>query len=818
VKAIMIRGAATPSNQKRFFRSCLLASVNILSARPFSVPVKSNTRVLFPLFGSVSSQVGSSTIFGLTTSGVASAPAQAKSFVSTTCLAQSASTETMCKSDGTNADAAAATTNGDGCSNNNPLLTSWTEQPFLMPPFHVIAPSHYEPAFQVTMEAHLQDLHDIVNNEETPTFDNVIVVYDRAGRDMGRVEDVFYNMCSSLNTPDLQEVETAMSPILSRHGSAVYTLPGLFEKINSVYEQVQADKDKYTPQQVRLVERIHLDFKREGAHFSTEDKAEYAEIKVKLATLSTQFAQNVLKDEETTDIPLYEESDMDGCPDSLKDSAREAAKERGDGGNTTDDKQTVFVITLSRSMAEPFLTTANRRELRQQVFDKFTQRGELSEERNNLPLATEILRLRKSQAELHGYASFAEYQTMDTMAKNPKNVMNLLEEVWHKAKEAANRDRAALEELAASMGDDLGSEGLQPWDWRYYAEKYREKYYNLDESELRPYFSLEKMTEAAFYVSNQLYGLKYTPRPKDGSSLYHEDVDFYEVHDKNDKLVSIFLHDNYARKFKSSGAWMSEYRTQTKNLPSDADQVEAIPIVSNNNNFAKGSPSTLLSFDDAVTLFHEFGHAHHGMLSDANYETLASTNVLGDFVELPSQLMEHWLSTPEVLKKFARHYETDEPIPDALLEKLFRAQKFDQAFQSIEYTSCALMDMSLHQLESDKLDDPNFDLGAFEKEELERLGMPKGIVMRHRPAHFLHLFAGSDYASGYYFYLWAEVLDADAFAAFKETGNVFDPSTAEKVRKYIYSAGNTVAPDELFRQFRGRDPDIKFMLEKKGLA
>eukprot|EP00979_Chaetoceros_neogracilis_P010882 scaffold2612_cov267-Chaetoceros_neogracile.AAC.75 len=426
-----------------------------------------------------------------------------------------------------------------------------------------------------------------------------------------------------------------------------------------------------------------------------------------------------------------------------------------------------------------------------------------------------MLKLRKRQAEMHGCSSFAEYQCKDLMAKKPENVMNLLENVWERAKVSANKEREALEEYCKEIGDDLGEEGVEPWDWRYYAEKVRIAKYDFDESLLKPYLSLEKVTEAVMAVSNKLFGLQYTKR--DDISSYHPDVDTYEVRetvDGTDKLVAVFIHDNFARKAKSSGAWMSEYRGQSKNLEEGADIIEGIPIISNNNNFAKGSGPTLLSFDDATTLFHEFGHGTHGMLSDATYGRLAGTNVLTDFVELPSQLMEHWLEQPEVLKEYARHYETNEPVPDEMLAKLKAAKSFNQGFETIEYTSCALLDMALHQVEN--YDD--FDIAKFEKEELERLGMPKGIIMRHRPAHFQHLFASSHYAAGYYVYLWAEVLDADVFAAFKETGNIFDEVTAKRCRKYIYSSGNTVAPDELFRLFRGREPEIQYMLEKKGLA
>jgi peptidyl-dipeptidase Dcp len=694
----------------------------------------------------------------------------------------------------------------DSKSESNPLLKEWTNQPFLLPPFKEITPSHFPPAFEAAMKAHLDDLNAIIDNTGEATFENTIAAYDRAGALLSKVSSVFSNYCSSLNTDELKTVQTEMVPILSRHSSKTYTLPGLFEKIQTVHDK--RHELGLNSEQIRLVERFHLDFSRQGAAFTQEEKEEYANIKAKLASLQTEFAQNVMKDEESFEIVLKKE-DMEGCPDSLIEAAKQAAVERNKG----DDE---YVITLSRSLVEPFLTYSSRRDLREKAWREWSRRGELSEDRKNLPIALEILKLRKRQAEMHGCKTFAEYQCKDLMAKTPENVMELLENVWERAKVSANKEREALEAYCKDIGDDLGENGtIEAWDWRYYAEKVRIAKYDFDESALKPYLSLEKITDAVFAVSNNLFGLKYVKR--DDIESYHPDVDTYEVRetmeDGTDKLIAVFIHDNFARKAKSSGAWMSEYRGQTKNL-GDAVEMEGIPIISNNNNFAKSGGPTLLSFDDANTLFHEFGHGTHGMLSDATYGRLAGTNVLTDFVELPSQLMEHWLEQPEVLKKYARHYETNEPIPDEMLEKLKAAKSFNQGFETIEYTSCALLDMALHQLN----DYDDFDISKFEEKELERLGMPKGIIMRHRPAHFQHLFASSHYAAGYYVYLWAEVLDADVFAAFKESGDIFDAETAAKCRKYIYSSGNTAPPDELFRLFRGRDPEIKFMLEKKGLV
>ena len=638
----------------------------------------------------------------------------------------------------------------------NPLLESWATQPFSMPPFARIETTHYKPALEQGMKDHLHDLKSIIDSADAPSFENVVAAYDRAGSTLENVGGVFGNMCSSLNTEDLQAVQKEMSPILSRHHSTTYTLPGLFDKISSVHGE--RNSLNLTSEQIRLVERIHLDFTRAGALFDDAAQKDTADIKAQLASLTTEFMQNVLKDEETYELILKKE-DLTGCPDSLMEAAKNAAEER----SKTNDE---YVITLSRSLVEPFLTFSDRRDLRETAFKAWTTRGEMHPDRDNLAIAKKMLQLRQHLAKLHGYSNFAQYQCVDRMAKTPEAVIELLENVWSKAKVSADKEREALEEFLKESGDELEG-GIQAWDWRYYAEKVRQAKYDFDESLLKPYLSLESVTKAVFEVSNKLFGLKYISRPD--IETYHEDVNTYEVRDKDDKLVAVFLHDNYARPFKSGGAWMSEYRSQTKNLIDGDSEFEGIPIVSNNNNFAKGA-NTLLSFDDARTLFHEMvsaaglifdirsslqlltkfiaqGHGHHGMLSDCTYARLASTNVLTDFVELPSQLMEHWLEQPEVLKEYARHYETSEPVPQELLDKLNAAKSFNQGFDTIEYTACALLDMLLHQV--DEYGD-DFDISKFEKEQLDRLGMPQGIVMRHRPAHFSHLFASNHYAAGYY--------------------------------------------------------------------
>jgi len=691
----------------------------------------------------------------------------------------------------------------DAVCGSNPLLQDWAKtEPFGMPPFNKIKSEHFKPAFEATMQAHLQDLASIVENAEAPSFENVCAAFDRSGSELDKVSMVFSNLCSSLNTEDLQKVQVEMAPLIAGHTSKIYTFPGLFEKLDRVKS---SGMDGLTPEQCQLVERLHLDFVREGARFSEEDKKKYAEITAKLATLCTEFQQNVLADESSYTIPL-QRSDLDGCPEELVDAAQEAAKAAGKEG---------YVMTLSRSLVEPFLTFAEKREMREKAWRAWTRRGELDAGRDNKRIAEEILKLRQQQAGMHGHATYSHYACDDMMAKTPERVMELLTQVWDKAKVSANKEREALEEYVKSMEPEKSDVSIEPWDWRYYAEKVRQAKYDFDESELKPYLSLEAVTAAAFEVSSKLFGLKYVERPD--IQTYHPDVKTYEVREASadggdDKLVAIFIHDNMARPFKASGAWMSEYRGQKKNLGAGEDPVNSLPIISNNNNFAKGQP-TLLSFDDATTLFHEFGHAHHGMLSDVTFRRLAGTNVLTDFVELPSQLMEHWLKQPEVLSRL-KHHETGEALPQKLLDQLNAAQLFNEGFNTIEYTACALLDQTMHMQQ----DYSAFDLSEWETSELARLDMPRGIIMRHRPTHFQHLFTSSQYAAGYYVYLWAEVLDADAFDAFKEAGDVFDPEVARRARAHIYAAGSSQAPDQLFRLFRGRDPVIEPMLKKKGLA
>jgi len=468
------------------------------------------------------------------------------------------------------------------------------------------------------------------------------------------------------------------------------------------------------------------------------------------------------------------------------------------------------VITLSRSHIVPFLTFSERRDLREQAWRAWTTRGEHAGAHDNRPIAREILTLRNEQARLHGYGSYADYALSDTMAGQQAAVTALLTQVWEPAKARAAEELEALQALALSRGE---AARLEPWDWRYYAEKVRQVRYELDEAVVKPYFPLTRMVEALFDCAQRLFGVRFVARPE--LRAYHPDVKIYEVRAADDSPIGVFLHDNFARATKRSGAWMSSFRRQSRNGGA-AGAERALPIVINNNNFAKGAPGepTLLSFDDASTLFHEFGHGLHGLLSDVTYESVSGTSVLRDFVELPSQIFEHWLAEPEVLKRHARHYLTDEPIPDALIEKLHDARLFNQGYETVRYTASALVDMAAHAL----TDAAAPDVVEFERAELARIGAPAVVGMNHRLTHFQHLFSGSGYAAGYYVYLWAEVLDADGYDAFREAGSPFDPAVARRLREFIYAAGNSIEPAAAYRAFRGRAPTVEPMLKQRGLV
>ena len=682
-------------------------------------------------------------------------------------------------------------------TSDNPLLQPW-DAPHHLPPFNRIKPEHFAPAFEVALKAHLAEIDAIGHNPQPADFENTVAALDRCGRLFYRIEGLFYNLTASETSPALQAAERELAPRLAAHTNAIYMHAGLFARIDGLHEQ--RDHLRLNAEQRRVLERFHIDFVRAGAQLRPTEQLRYGQIMERLAELTTRFGQNVLADENAFSLVLRTEAELAGLPGFVRAAAAQAAVERGLSG--------AWVITLSRSHIVPFLTFSDRRDLRERAYRAWTQRGEHAGEHDNRAVASEILALRHAQARLHGHASYADYALADTMAGTQAAVSSLLQQVWGPAKARVEQERAALQALVLSRGEDLE---LQAWDWRYWAEKVRQLRYQLDEAQIKPYFPLARMVEAVFDCAQRLFGVSFVEQPR--IEVYHPDVKVYEVRGADGALIGVFLHDNFARSTKRSGAWMSSYRLQSRN--GAAAGLGATPVVVNNNNFAKGTPGepTLLSFDDARTLFHEFGHGLHGLLSSVTYERLSGTSVLRDFVELPSQLFEHWLSEPEVLKRHARHHLTDEPIPDALVAKLHAARRFNQGYETVRYTASALVDMAAHaRTSADKL-----DVVDFERTELACIGMPQGIGMNHRLTHFQHLFSGSGYAAGYYVYLWAEVLDADGFDAFAEAGGPFDPVVAQRLKKFIYASGNSLEPTQAYRAFRGRGPTVAPMLRKKGL-
>jgi len=682
---------------------------------------------------------------------------------------------------------------------SNPLLRPWNT-PYGLPPFEETRAEHFEPAFEAAFTQHLAEIDAIAADPQAPTFENTIAAFDRSGRLLRRIENLFHNLTSSETSPALQAVERRAALRLAAHASAVSMNRALFARIDALH--AQRETLALAPEQKRVLERFHFDFVRAGAKFGAAEQKRYAQIMERLAGLTTRFGQNVLADESNFRLVLRGEADAVGLPEFVRAATRQAALDRGieDG----------LLVTLARSHIVPFLTFSERRDLREQAWRAWTSRGEHDGEHDNRQVAREILTLRNEQARLHGFASYADYALTDTMAGKQAAVTALLTQVWEPAKARAAEELEALRALALSRGEVAQ---LEPWDWRYYAEKVRQVRYDLDEATVKPYFPLNRMVEALFDCAQRLFGISFVAQPE--IRAYHPDVKVYEVRGADGAPIGVFLHDNFARASKRSGAWMSSFRKQSRNLANPGDQA-ALPIIVNNNNFAKGAVGepTLLSFDDASTLFHEFGHGLHGLLSNVTYERVSGTAVLRDFVELPSQIFEHWLAEPEVLKRHARHYQTDAPIPDALIAKLQAARLFNQGYETVRYTASALVDMAAHALTGAEAP----DVVEFERAELARIGAPAVVGMNHRLTHFQHLFAGSSYAAGYYVYLWAEVLDADGYDAFKEAGSPFDPVVAQRLREFIYSTGNSIEPSAAYRAFRGRGPTVGPMLKQRGLV
>ncbi len=680
--------------------------------------------------------------------------------------------------------------------NTNPLLSTW-ETPYGLPPFDKIKPEHFAPAFETAMADHRAEIEAIASNPEPPTFQNTLAALDRSGQSLARVIGVFFNLAASETSDALQAAERELMPVIAAHQNWLSLHEGVFRRVEELYGK-RAGLG-LGAEELRLLEKVRLDYVMQGALLKGEARTRYAAITEELAGLFTTFSQSVLGDEAAFALELATEADRAGLPEFVLDAAKSVAADKGVDG---------YVINLSPSLVDPFLTYSTRRDLREKVWRAFKARGESCPERDTRPVAEKILRLRHEMAGLMGYANFADYALVDRMAKKPAAVDDLLMRVWEPARARALAEQKDLEELAAREGF---KGPIMGWDWNFYAEKLRQERYSLDEAELKPYFQLDRMTDAMFDAAGRLYGVSF--KEVKGVPLYHPDARLYEVLDSKTKaIVGVFLADSFARPTKRGGAWMNEFRNQSRNRPGALPY----PIVINNNNFAKapeGKP-TLLSLDDLRTLFHEFGHGLHGLLSNVTYNTLAGTNVLRDFVELPSQINEHWALTPEILKKHAIHAQTGQPISDRLIGLIKKSEHFNQGFLTVAYTSCALIDMSIHQ----HPDPARLSLSAFEASECKRLGVPEAVGMRHRLPQFRHLFADNGYAAGYYVYMWAEVLDADGFEAFEASGDVFNPELSAKFKRYVLSAGNTMDPAEAYRAFRGRDPDVKALIRGRGLA
>tara|TARA_R110002096_G_scaffold10248_14_gene39784 strand:+ start:4911 stop:6926 length:2016 start_codon:yes stop_codon:yes gene_type:complete len=666
----------------------------------------------------------------------------------------------------------------------NPLLQDW-ETPFQIAPFDQISDDDFEPALEAALDSHLNEIDAITSCDFDPTFSNTIEALEQAGNLLDRVLGVFFTVAGADSNPTRDALQREFSPRLAAHFSTISSNKALFSRVATVWEN--RDKFDLSPEQLRVLMLTHRGFVRAGAALEGPDDSRMKAIKSRLAVLGTQFSQNLLADERSWYLPLGE-NDLKGLPDFVIDAARSAGLEK---------KSTGPVITLSRSLIVPFLQFSPRRDLREKAFLAWQARGANGGETDNREIAAEILALRQERAQLLGYKNFAAYKLETEMAKNPAAVRQLLTDVWGPAKAQAERDSVVLTEMM--HGEGVNGD-LTPWDWRYYAQKRRVAEHDLDEAALKPYFQLDRMIDAAFDCATRLFSLEFTRLEV---PLYHADCRAWEV-TRNGKHVAIFIGDYFARESKRSGAWCSAMRSQAK-FPHTQS-----PIVINVCNFAKAAPA-LLSYDDARTLFHEFGHALHQMLSDVTYESVSGTSVARDFVELPSQLFEHWLEVPEVLQTFATHAVTGEAMTQQLLDKLLGASNFDIGFATVEYLASAFVDIEFHDGE---LPD---DLMAKQRSVLAELGMPDAITMRHATPQFAHVFAGDGYSSGYYSYMWSEVMDADAFAAFTETGNVFDTECADALDRHILSAGNSADPENLYRAFRGRLPGVEALLKGRGL-
>ncbi|MBO6880444.1 M3 family metallopeptidase [Winogradskyella sp.] len=683
--------------------------------------------------------------------------------------------------------------NEDKLMTDNILLQEW-EGPYQgVPAFDKMNVADVKEAVEKGMEMQLKEVEAIANNKEEPTFENTIVAMESAGKELQRVFAYYGIMSSNMSSPEFREVQAELAPKLSEFQSKISQNEKLFKRIKAVYEASQ--KNPLEPQEQRVVDLIYKRFEMNGANLNAEKKKRYAEINKELSKLYTKFANNVLHDEENY-VTYLTKDQLGGLSESFIKSAAKIAADKG--------KEGMYAITNTRSSMDPFLTYSTERELRKQVWENYYSRGDNADEYDNNKIIAEILRLRKERVGLMGYDNYAEWRLQDRMAKNPENAMDLMLKVWPAATARVKEEVADMQAVANELGDNIT---IEPWDYRYYAEKVRQKKYDLDSDEVKQYLQLDKLTDAMFFVAGELFNYKFTPIEEGSVPVFHEDVKVWEVTDKDSgKHIGLWYLDPYAREGKRSGAWATTYRSST------TFEGETNVLASNNSNFVKPAPgeAVLVSWDDATTFFHEFGHALHFFAADVKYPTLQGG--VRDYTEFQSQLLERWLSTDKVINQFLVHHETGEPIPAELVEKIKKASTFNQGFGTTEYLASALIDMKLH------LADPtNIDIDKFERETLDELGMPKELPMRHRTPHFGHVFSGEGYATAYYGYMWADVLTSDASEAFREAeGGFYDSEVADRLVKYLFAPRNAMDPAEAYRKFRGRDAKIEALMRDRG--
>ena len=676
------------------------------------------------------------------------------------------------------------------------LLKPWTGPYGGIPPWDLVRSEDFVDAFDAAIEMASDDIRKIAENSEPATFENTVVAMEKAGRALDRLDAIFGVYSSNLNLGPIPDIERVVAPKLSAHSDSIYQNVKLFERLKAIHDS--ESKKLMTVAQKRLIDDLYKTFVRRGAKLQSSEKARLSRINADLARLFTDFSQNVLEDEKRFVTWIDKESDLAGLPESVIASMKRAAEER--------KKPDQWAITNTRSSMDPFLTYSENRALREQVWRTYYNRCDNGDEHDNNGIITEILALRRERAKLLGYPSHAHWRLEPTMAKKPEATEALMNQVWPKAVARVAEEVADMQKIAdAEASDESEKIKIEPWDYRFYAEKVRKAKYDLDLGEVKPYLQMEKLREGMFWVAGELFGLKF--RPAKNVPVFHPDVRVWEVLGRDEQHVGLWYFDPYARAGKRSGAWMTAYRVQ-ENMDSPKT-----PIVSNNSNFIPGGDgeTVLISWDDAVTLFHEFGHALHGLCSSVDYPSQAGTAVARDYVEFPSQILEHWLDTPEVLSKYCVHHETGEPLPQSLIDKIKKASTFNQGFATVEYLASAIVDMKLHTSDKQRIDPDQF-----ERETLKEIGMPDELPMRHRTPHFAHIFSSDSYSAGYYSYLWADALTADAAEAFDKAGSYYDRELCKRLQEHVFSVGDTIDPADGFRKFRGRDVDTSALMRKRG--